>query len=146
MKINKVLGLALVGMLSISMVGCNKQKVLQKEIDIFKALNNQEENIEGLNIIKHRDWYSYEITIDADIYHNFKNDVKEIGLKEAREKYGISELTEEMISASEKQGGFDIFCAIFTDEDYNPTGEDIDPCETLVLSVYNKEVENDMFK
>jgi hypothetical protein len=81
MKINKVLGLTLVGILSMSIVGCNKKTVLQKEINIFKSVNKQEKNIEGLNIEKHRDWIVYEVIIDADIYHQFKRDVEEIGLK-----------------------------------------------------------------
>jgi hypothetical protein len=51
-----------------------------------------------------------------------------------------------MIVASEKQNEFDIQCRIVTDEDYNITGEDIDPCETLAISIYNKEVETDIFK
>lgn len=142
----KIIGLVLAGIMSLSVVGCNKKVILQKEIDVFKSVNKQEENIKGLNIEKHRDWIAYEVIIDTDIYHQFKKDVEEIGLKNAREKYGISELLEEMIVASEKQNEFDIQCRIVTDEDYNITGEDIDPYETLAISVYNKEVEKDIFK
>ena len=44
----KIISLIIIGMLTIGMVGCGKDYVLQEQIDIFKTINNQEINTNSM--------------------------------------------------------------------------------------------------
>ena len=134
----KIISLIIIGMLTIGMVGCGKDYVLQEQIDVFKAINNQEINtnsmedyynsfdIEGLEIkyypsVKQM-WFKVEL--NEEIYHQFLQDVEAIGLEKAREKYGVNILNEIIMVAyveqqkivNEIDEDWEIYFLIGTDE------------------------------
>lgn len=108
----KIIGLVIIGMLSMGMVGCGRNKILQEQINIFEVVNEQKVNtnsieeycdsfddIEGLKVhyYKGLDMITFEVKMNEDLYNQFQEDIREMNIKEVREKYNISELNEEML-------------------------------------------------
>lgn len=158
----KIINLLIIFILTIGMVGCSNNKILQEQIDVFEAINEQDvntdsieeycdsfDNIEGLEIHYYQelDMITFEVKIDEDLYYQFQKDVKRMGVKEAREKYGISELNEEMIIVNIKQQeivdkideDIDVECIILKGE--NRFNKD----STVLMGVFNKKTWRDNF-
>lgn len=155
----KIISLVIIGMLSIGMVGCGKDYVLQEQIDIFESINIKSEDVYsvdeycdiyremGFKVEKHSDYIHCEIIIDEDIYHQFQKDVREIGIRKAREKYGIDELIKNVVIVNLEQK--EILNEL--DEDVSlyfiiTTDGYCDKHLSSMISVYDGKLETDAFK